>query len=717
MSPIELWVGPEPTINRVGDRWFDQGVATGFVHRLDDIDRLASLGATRVRFPLLWERCFDGAGRFDWSWSDARLERAQACGLRIVAGLVHHGSGPPGTHLLDPAFASKLADFAHAAARRYPWIDAWTPINEPVTTARFSALYGLWYPHATSDAAFVRALWHQVEAIAASMRAIRTEIPGAQLIQTEDLGVTTGTREMTAQIAFDNARRWLGFDWLCGRVGPSHAMWPYLCTSGLDERALDALGRHPCVPDVLGLNVYVTSERFLDHRIERYPTATHGGNGRIAYADVETVRVHGAGIGGFEARLREAGRRYGLPVAITEAHLACTREEQMRWLFEAWRGAHRARRAGVDVRAVTAWAAFGAVDWHCLLTRCEGRYESGLWDVRTPDGVPRETALAQLARTMARGERPKHPVLASPGWWHRDIRIEHPLHQRLRARAVRGRPVLVVGAHGTLGRSFARLCEVRGLAHRLLSRDDLDIASPASIDAAIARWRPWAIVNAAGYVRVDDAERDPRVWRDNTHAVVCLARACARQHVRLLTFSSDLVFDGAKRTPYVETDAPHPLSVYGRSKHAGERAALEDADTALVVRTAAFFGPWDQHNFVTRGLASLRAGHAWRAADDRIITPTYVPDLVHASLDLLIDGARGLVHLTHPDALAWVDLARRAARCAGLDAALVAGVPGALLGETAPRPAYAALGSTRVAVMPPLDDALERYVHAVEQTM
>ncbi|HEV7912482.1 MAG TPA: dTDP-4-dehydrorhamnose reductase, partial [Albitalea sp.] len=121
MSPLELWVGPECTVNRVGDEFFDQLEQTGVAQRLDDLDRIASLGVRRVRWPLLWERSADEAGvQSDWRWCDSRLQRMRELGIACIAGLVHHGSGPRGTHLLDPGFASGLAAYARAVAERHP---------------------------------------------------------------------------------------------------------------------------------------------------------------------------------------------------------------------------------------------------------------------------------------------------------------------------------------------------------------------------------------------------------------------------------------------------------------------------------------------------------------------------------------------------------------------------------------------------------------------
>ena len=145
--------------------------------------------------------------------------------MRPIVGLLHHGSGPPTTDLTDPQFPEKFADFATAVAGRYPWVDSYTPVNEPLTTARFSGLYGHWYPHARDDRSFVAMLLAQVRGTVLAMRAIREVNPAAQLIQTEDLGRATGTARLQRQVTFENRRRWLSFDLLCGRVVPGHPLY------------------------------------------------------------------------------------------------------------------------------------------------------------------------------------------------------------------------------------------------------------------------------------------------------------------------------------------------------------------------------------------------------------------------------------------------------------------------------------------------------------
>jgi dTDP-4-dehydrorhamnose reductase len=726
-SDLEVWAGIECSYNRVGDSYFDQLERAGLYARPEVLDQLAALGISAMRFPVLWER-FCALGERAWEWSDVGLERLRRHGIAPIVGLMHHGGGPPHASLVDDAFPEQLAAFAQTVARRYPWVESFTPINEPLTTARFSTLYGLWHPHERSPLAFGRAMVRQCSAIGRAMRAIREVTPHARLVQTEDLGKTYASSILQYQADFENERRWLTYDLLSGRVVGDHAMAKYFRWAGIDERELDALAEHRCAPDVIGVNHYLTSERYLDHRFVRYPRDTWGGNERHRYADVEAVRVVDEGLAGPYVMLREAWQRYGVPVAVTEVQLACTREQQLRWLDEVWNAAVRLRREGAEVRAVTAWSAFGAHDWSSLLTRNTGHYEPGLFDIRSP--APRPTALAGMVGALARCGHFEHSVLGGAGWWRCEQRLTYPpvavslgsalvAQARHRLRTLRAggarrqRPVLIVGAGGTLGRAMARACEQRGLACVSLSRAELDVADQQAVDEALGTSHPWAVVNCAGFVRVDDAEREQHACRAaNVTGAAVLARGCVDAGARLVTFSTDLVFDGEKGSPYVESDAVRPLSEYGRTKAEAEAEVGAISADALVVRTAAFFADHDDYNFVTLALRALSSGARFEAASDVVVSPTYVPDLVNAVLDLTIDHERGMWHLTSAGALTWAELARLAARTAQVSASGLHGVTVDELRLMAPRPRFSALTSERAFIMAPVDDALARYARS-----
>ena len=679
-TPLQIWAGVECTVTRVEDTFRDQLVYAGHDRRPDDLDRFAALGIAAIRYPVLWERTApDGLDRADWRWADERLGRLRDLGIRPIVGLVHHGSGPRGADLLAPGFVAGLAAFAGAVAERYPWVDAYTPVNEPGTTARFSTLYGHWYPHRRDDSAFARAMLHQSLATAAAMRAVRAHNPTAQLVQTEDLGRTWSTPPLADQAAFTNERRWLGFDLLCGQVGPGHPLWEYLTTIGLSERDVAPLRDAPCPPDVIGVNHYLTSERYLDDRLDRYPAHLHGGNARQAYVDVEAVRARPEGFEGVGAVLREAWARYRIPVAVTEAHLGCTREEQVRWLAEVWRETEAARDDGVDARAVTVWSLLGAFDWNSLLTRRDDHYEPGVFDLRAP--TPRPTALAAMVRDLASGRPPSHPVLAAPGWWRRAERFAiWPGAPERRPAETPGPPVLLVG-DGPLVSCLARSCRERGLAFA-------SVGSSAHVLSAMRR-RPWAVI--LGSVLAPDVSG---AW----------AAACAASGTALAVFSPDRVFDGAAGRPYLEDDPVSPRTRTGRLAAATERRVTTVHPWPLIVRHGPLFGTDRPEDPLRALLAEVTQGGSANAPDRAIVSPTFAPDLAEAVLDLLVDRETGVWHLPNPGQATWVDLLRRVADLAGREALV------ALEVDAPADRVCVALESQRGWPMPPLEDALARAV-------
>lgn len=409
-----MWAGIECTVNRVGDAYFDQVVRSGHHDRPSDMSLIAELGVPVVRYPVLWERTApDALASADWTWPDERLAVLRDAGVEPIVGLLHHGSGPKGTSLLDPAFAEGLAGFARAVATRFPWVRRYTPVNEPLTTARFSALYGHWYPHHTDDSSFCRAVINQCRATILAMRAIRQVNPDAELVTTEDLASTQASAGLRHQADFENERRWLSLDLLCGRVTPDHPLYAWLLGAAVDGRELGWFVENACVPDLMGFNYYLTSERWLDTELERWPEWSHGGNGRTRYADVH-ASLAGRMVG-LETLLLQAWARFGRPIAITEAHFGGARDDQLRWLIDTFDAAVRASARGVHVEAVTAWSMFGSFDWHCLVTRADGSYEPGLYDVRGP--VPRPTAIAKAVKSLVKGERPDHPALGGARLW------------------------------------------------------------------------------------------------------------------------------------------------------------------------------------------------------------------------------------------------------------------------------------------------------------
>ena len=711
----EIWGGIECTINRVQGAYFDQLEYSGCYQRPDDIKSIADLGFSAIRFPVLWERHEPVEGNhIDWAWTDKGLNELRARNIRPIAGLIHHGSGPEFTNLLDARFPERLQAYALQVASKFPWIEYYTPVNEPLTTARFSGLYGLWYPHHRDDASFAKMLLNQLKGVVLSMKAIRSINPNAKLVQAEDLGKTYSTPLLKYQAVFENHRRWLTFDFLCGKIVPGHPLWQNFLDTGIPQTDLLFFAENPCPPEIMGFNYYITSERFLDQNYQKYPPHTLGGNKCHRYADVEAIRVSHGQPHGLEVLLREAWNRYRQPMALTEVHLHCTREEQLRWFQEKYETCCALAQEGIPIKAVTAWALLGAFGWNRLLTEPKGQYEPGVFSILS--GKLRPTALASYIRSLSGAEAGSHPVLADKGWWHRDIRL---LYDNEFAEQVpifcngTASPILIIGKTGTLGQAFARICEERGVSYRLLSRQELNITRPGDIERAINLHKPWAIINAAGYVRVDDAESDmEKCFQQNTLGALLLAAACKMHGIKFMTFSSDLVFDGTKRAAYVESDATNALNVYGRSKEEAEKNVLNEEPTTLVIRTSAFFGPWDQYNFVNHVIHSLLLGQTIPVIKDVQISPTYVPDLVNTSLDLLVDDESDIWHVSNHGEISWADLAFEIARRGDFNKDHLKPRSVRMMNLKAPRPNYSVLKSEKGIILPSLDNALGRYFDA-----
>ena len=273
--------------------------------------------------------------------------------------------------------------------------------------------------------------------------------------------------------------------------------------------------------------------------------------------------------------------------------------------------------------------------------------------------------------------------------------------------------VLVVGAAGQLGSAM-----VRRLSHDTtvvgLTRRELELTNHAAVATVVARERPAVILNCAAYNAVDQAEGAVAyALAVNAFVPQSLARAARAVDATLVHYSTDFVFDGHASRPYTESDAPNPQSVYGQSKLIGEWLA-SDAPRAYVLRVESLFGGPAARSSIDRIIASLRSGEPARVFVDRVVTPSFVDDVVDATWSLLTREAEpGLYHVVNAGETTWHALGAEAARLLGTDANLVpvrvADVP-----MRAARPQYCALSTARLAgagvSMPAWQDALGRYI-------
>jgi dTDP-4-dehydrorhamnose reductase len=643
---MELWGGHECTVNRVGDRWFDQTVRSGHEDRPEDLALFADLGIRKLRYPALWERISPAnPEQRDFRWTDERLPEIRRLGMAPILTLCHHGSGPHYTSLLQDSFAPGLARHAAAIAGRYPWVEDYTPVNEPLTTARFSALYGFWYPHLRDETAFWVALLNETDATRLAMRAIRQVNPAARLVQTDDLGFCHASPPLQCSADFQNERRWMGWDLLCGMVVPGHALWDRLVACGLEDR-LRTIADDPCPPDVIGVNHYLSSERLLDHRIERHggravADGPLGATDGVVHVDVDAVRNLPEDVIGLAGLIEQAWERYRIPVAITECHLGSTREEQVRWFVEAWREGERLRRRGVDLCAVTAWSLLGAYDWNRMVTRFIGHYEPGVFDVR--GGTPRPTLMSRILKDLASGRRPDGPGLQVPGWWRERRDDQGSYAVSVHSLDATTAPLMIVGDDGVLTALAIDACEARKL-HYMLA-DDVARASQTV--------RPWAML-------------DTRVQASDS--AVDLGGVCRQLGIQGAFFTSEASAPGQPLAPGILAIEHGPVFI-------------ADDDTALP----------------TRILDALDADQPIPIEPGPIWTGVYGPSLIDGVLDLLLDGAAGHMRFIPAEQWSGVQFRHVLANVAGYDR-------GTLLEWTA------GPSAVPQSQLPPTETVLERFV-------
>jgi len=249
----------------------------------------------------------------------------------------------------------------------------------------------------------------------------------------------------------------------------------------------------------------------------------------------------------------------------------------------------------------------------------------------------------------------------------------------------------VTGAAGQLGRALGPA--LRGHETIALDRAALDIEDPVAVRAAVAAHRPEAVVNAAAYNFVDRAESEHEAaFRGNALGPRNLAEATAEAGASIVHVSTDYVFDGEAGRPYDERDTPNPLSVYGRSKLAGEEAVRAANPRHYVVRTAWVFAP-RARNFPSTMLRLAEAGPV-RVVYDQVGSPTYAPHLAEAIARLLEAGAFGIHHLAGAGAVSWHGFTVELFRCLGL-ATAVEPASTAEFPRPARRPRYAPLVTIR----------------------
>ncbi|AMM21459.1 hypothetical protein AX769_16620 [Frondihabitans sp. PAMC 28766] len=320
-------------------------------HWREDFDRVVALGATGVRYGVSWPLTHTGPDMFDWSVLDERFDYAvNTLGLTIVADLVHYGTPTWLTRSFDDeGYPEAIALFAGRFAERYRGVvDHITPLNEPITTASFCGLRGVWPPALSGWSGWTRVTLQIVDGLRRSIAAIRKANSDATIVHVEASAIyETEDPALVPDVAHHEAIARLPTELLLGRVDEQHPLWPWLVDQGAPPlRLLEFTEGVPEI-DVLGVNYYPD----LTPRILR---PLDGG-----IAQVTANR----GVDGLRAVLEDAGRRYGLPMVVTETSIEGTALVRQEWLESSMALVQEMKASGCDIRGYTWWPLFDFVDW------------------------------------------------------------------------------------------------------------------------------------------------------------------------------------------------------------------------------------------------------------------------------------------------------------------------------------------------------------------
>ena len=257
---------------------------------------------------------------------------------------------------------------------------------------------------------------------------------------------------------------------------------------------------------------------------------------------------------------------------------------------------------------------------------------------------------------------------------------------------------LIAGADGQLGRSLTEALTARSIEFTPLARKELDITDLAKVIEVVTNSDAEIIVNAAAYTNVEQAELEPeKAFLVNESGTRNLAIASRQSNSKFLHFSTDYVFSGQRNEPWKVDSLVNPLSVYGKSKLAGELAAQQEyQENSIIIRTAWLYSPYGKNFYKTMLNLALRNDEQIRVVSDQFGQPTNALDLANLAIEAAINEVpAGAYHGSNAGSTNWCDFAREIFKLAGTDAGRVKAIPSAEFATKAPRPSYSVLDNTK----------------------
>lgn len=254
--------------------------------------------------------------------------------------------------------------------------------------------------------------------------------------------------------------------------------------------------------------------------------------------------------------------------------------------------------------------------------------------------------------------------------------------------------LLVTGSGGMLGQALVPCLESRGHKVKALPREQLDVTNYTQVRDSIAKNKPELVLHCAAFTKVDQAESEPHLaYHINGFGTENIAVACNTHEVPMLYISSDYVFDGEQQQPYTTWDATRPLSIYGKSKLAGEKAVQRHLSRFYILRTSWLYGP-NGKNFVDTICSMAEQGKPLRVVSDQIGTPTCTLSLSEIIADLIETGRYGVYHASDEGVTNWYEFARAVIKHSGHEHVPVTPIETKDMPRPATRPKYSVLDKT-----------------------